>query len=128
MTFSDTNSQPLDKSNPYIHVGFNLYTAKFRTLSSLKGMAAGGLAGFCQIIITTPMELLKIQMQRKSSFQSSNNYSRFYRSKRKQNVCLATRMFLGQRERNCWLISWNKAHDGSRCNVLNDLFSIVCKA
>lgn len=26
-------------------------------------MAAGGLAGFCQIIITTPMELLKIQMQ-----------------------------------------------------------------
>jgi solute carrier family 25 glutamate transporter 18/22 len=26
-------------------------------------MAAGGLAGACQIIITTPMELLKIQMQ-----------------------------------------------------------------
>lgn len=26
-------------------------------------MVAGGLAGFCQIIITTPMELLKIQMQ-----------------------------------------------------------------
>ncbi|KAF4533466.1 hypothetical protein B566_EDAN001195 [Ephemera danica] len=26
-------------------------------------MAAGGLAGFCQIIITTPMELLKIQLQ-----------------------------------------------------------------
>lgn len=26
-------------------------------------MAAGGLAGFCQIVITTPMELLKIQMQ-----------------------------------------------------------------
>lgn len=26
-------------------------------------MAAGGAAGFCQIIITTPMELLKIQMQ-----------------------------------------------------------------
>uniref|UniRef100_A0A0A9WSU9 Mitochondrial glutamate carrier 2 n=1 Tax=Lygus hesperus TaxID=30085 RepID=A0A0A9WSU9_LYGHE len=28
-----------------------------------KEMAAGGLAGLCQIIITTPMELLKIQMQ-----------------------------------------------------------------
>lgn len=28
-----------------------------------KQMMAGGLAGFCQIIITTPMELLKIQMQ-----------------------------------------------------------------
>lgn len=26
-------------------------------------MLAGGLAGACQIIITTPMELLKIQMQ-----------------------------------------------------------------
>lgn len=26
-------------------------------------MASGGLAGACQIIITTPMELLKIQMQ-----------------------------------------------------------------
>lgn len=26
-------------------------------------MLAGGLAGLCQIVITTPMELLKIQMQ-----------------------------------------------------------------
>lgn len=26
-------------------------------------MAAGGCAGFCQIVVTTPMELLKIQMQ-----------------------------------------------------------------
>lgn len=26
-------------------------------------MLAGGLAGACQIIVTTPMELLKIQMQ-----------------------------------------------------------------
>lgn len=26
-------------------------------------MIAGGLAGACQIVITTPMELLKIQMQ-----------------------------------------------------------------
>lgn len=26
-------------------------------------MVAGGLAGLCQIVITTPMELLKIQMQ-----------------------------------------------------------------
>ncbi|XP_014251535.1 mitochondrial glutamate carrier 1-like isoform X1 [Cimex lectularius] len=28
-----------------------------------KEMVAGGMAGFCQIVITTPMELLKIQMQ-----------------------------------------------------------------
>lgn len=26
-------------------------------------MLAGACAGFCQIVITTPMELLKIQMQ-----------------------------------------------------------------
>uniref|UniRef100_A0A1B6DKT8 Mitochondrial glutamate carrier 2 n=1 Tax=Clastoptera arizonana TaxID=38151 RepID=A0A1B6DKT8_9HEMI len=34
-----------------------------KQLPLLREMAAGGLAGFCQIIITTPMELLKIQMQ-----------------------------------------------------------------
>lgn len=33
------------------------------SLSIIRQMLAGGLAGFCQIIITTPMELLKIQMQ-----------------------------------------------------------------
>lgn len=26
-------------------------------------MAAGGAAGFCQTVVTTPMELLKIHMQ-----------------------------------------------------------------
>lgn len=26
-------------------------------------MAAGGMAGLCQIVVTTPMELLKIQLQ-----------------------------------------------------------------
>lgn len=34
-----------------------------KTLPIFRQMLAGGLAGFCQIIITTPMELLKIQMQ-----------------------------------------------------------------
>ena len=29
-------------------------------------MLAGGCAGFCQVIVTTPMELLKIQMQQAS--------------------------------------------------------------
>lgn len=33
------------------------------SLSITRQMVAGGLAGLCQIIITTPMELLKIQMQ-----------------------------------------------------------------
>lgn len=35
-------------------------------------MAAGGLAGACQIVITTPMELLKIQMQDAGRVQSAN--------------------------------------------------------
>ena len=29
----------------------------------MKEMTAGGLAGLCQTVVTTPMELLKIQMQ-----------------------------------------------------------------
>lgn len=40
-----------------------LFSAKHRTLPVTRQMAAGGLAGLCQIVITTPMELLKIQMQ-----------------------------------------------------------------
>ncbi|KJH42349.1 glutamate carrier 1 domain protein [Dictyocaulus viviparus] len=35
----------------------------FGTLSAWRGMIAGGLAGMFQIVVTTPMELLKIQMQ-----------------------------------------------------------------
>uniref|UniRef100_A0A914HXC6 DNA-directed RNA polymerase n=1 Tax=Globodera rostochiensis TaxID=31243 RepID=A0A914HXC6_GLORO len=34
-----------------------------KNLSTLRGMLAGGSAGLCQIIVTTPMELLKIQLQ-----------------------------------------------------------------
>ncbi|GJQ70265.1 hypothetical protein Trydic_g22706 [Trypoxylus dichotomus] len=41
---------------------FHLRT-KQGALPMFRQMLAGGLAGFCQIIITTPMELLKIQMQ-----------------------------------------------------------------
>jgi len=39
------------------------FFAVFRGLPLGREMAAGGLAGLCQIIITTPMELLKIQLQ-----------------------------------------------------------------
>jgi len=38
-------------------------TTKSGQLPVTRQMAAGGLAGLCQIVITTPMELLKIQMQ-----------------------------------------------------------------
>ena len=34
-----------------------------RRLTLFREMAAGGSAGFCQIVVTTPMELLKIQLQ-----------------------------------------------------------------
>jgi len=39
------------------------YTNKQGKLTLFREMAAGGSAGFCQIIVTTPMELLKIQLQ-----------------------------------------------------------------
>jgi solute carrier family 25 glutamate transporter 18/22 len=39
------------------------FFAVCRKLPLEREMAAGGLAGLCQIIITTPMELLKIQLQ-----------------------------------------------------------------
>ncbi|KAI6214969.1 hypothetical protein M3Y94_00330600 [Aphelenchoides besseyi] len=45
---------------------YQLSTPGQKTLSVPKGMLAGGLAGFCQIIVTTPMELLKIQGQQAS--------------------------------------------------------------
>ncbi|XP_058835876.1 mitochondrial glutamate carrier 1-like isoform X2 [Topomyia yanbarensis] len=38
-------------------------TTKDGKLPIFRQMIAGGLAGLCQIVITTPMELLKIQMQ-----------------------------------------------------------------
>lgn len=51
-------------------VANDLFRHKFSTpgekLSTFWGMLAGGLAGFCQVIVTTPMELLKIQMQQGS--------------------------------------------------------------
>jgi solute carrier family 25 glutamate transporter 18/22 len=37
-----------------------------KDLPALRGMAAGGLAGLFQISVTTPMELLKIQLQQNS--------------------------------------------------------------
>jgi len=39
------------------------FTKSDGTLPVLREMAAGGSAGMCQIVVTTPMELLKIQLQ-----------------------------------------------------------------
>uniref|UniRef100_A0A7E5A049 Mitochondrial glutamate carrier 1-like n=1 Tax=Panagrellus redivivus TaxID=6233 RepID=A0A7E5A049_PANRE len=42
-----------------------------KSLSSFRGMIAGGLAGLLQITVTTPMELLKIQMQQSGGNESA---------------------------------------------------------
>lgn len=42
---------------------YYLSTPGEKQLPIWKGMIAGAGAGFCQIIVTTPMELLKIQLQ-----------------------------------------------------------------
>ncbi|OAF69877.1 hypothetical protein A3Q56_02367 [Intoshia linei] len=45
------------------------------------GVLSGALAGLCQIIVTTPMELLKIQLQdadRKINGQGSRNHKKLY--------------------------------------------------
>ncbi|MFH4973627.1 hypothetical protein AB6A40_000336 [Gnathostoma spinigerum] len=42
---------------------FYLAVPGVEKLSTTRGMIAGASAGFCQIVVTTPMELLKIQMQ-----------------------------------------------------------------
>ncbi len=39
------------------------FTTVDRRLPLQREMMAGGCAGFCQIVVTTPMELLKIQLQ-----------------------------------------------------------------
>ncbi|KAI1717301.1 mitochondrial carrier protein domain-containing protein [Ditylenchus destructor] len=48
-----------------------LATPGEKKLSTIRGMIAGGFAGFCQVIITTPMELLKIQLQQGSGKKQS---------------------------------------------------------
>lgn len=40
-----------------------VYYSRRQKLPLEREMLAGGLAGACQIVVTTPMELLKIQMQ-----------------------------------------------------------------
>lgn len=47
----------------YFKMEFLIDGQIFSTLPIERQMVAGGLAGLCQIVITTPMELLKIQMQ-----------------------------------------------------------------
>ncbi|XP_003743820.1 mitochondrial glutamate carrier 1 [Galendromus occidentalis] len=50
----------------------HLTNPKTNKLSLTNEMLAGGGAGFCQIVITTPMELLKIQLQDAGRLASGN--------------------------------------------------------
>ena len=45
------------------HFNLLMLTFSYRKLPINREMAAGGMAGLCQIVVTTPMELLKIQLQ-----------------------------------------------------------------
>ncbi|XP_063696419.1 mitochondrial glutamate carrier 1-like isoform X2 [Culicoides brevitarsis] len=48
-------------------------TTKSGDLPITRQMLSGGLAGLCQIVVTTPMELLKIQMQDAGRTQGKNS-------------------------------------------------------
>lgn len=50
------------ENSSYLLTKFNCFSS-CRKLSYFRQMVAGGLAGFFQIVVTTPMELLKIQLQ-----------------------------------------------------------------
>ncbi len=76
-------------------------TTKEGKLPVTREMMAGGCAGLCQIVITTPMELLKIQMQdagRVSATTSSNflllnfhasfSYQCYFQVDKKHRKCL----------------------------------------
>lgn len=54
------------KSEPYVLITYYLYVNLLLCSGKLtltREMLSGAGAGLCQIIITTPMELLKIQLQ-----------------------------------------------------------------
>ena len=54
----------------YILMLTAFYVDNGRNLPLWKGMLAGGLAGSSALVITTPMELIKIQLQRKFEFSN----------------------------------------------------------
>lgn len=58
----------------------------FSTLPIERQMVAGGLAGLCQIVITTPMELLKIQMQDAGRVAAQLKSGKNHKSMRRSQV------------------------------------------
>jgi solute carrier family 25 glutamate transporter 18/22 len=55
-----------------------LLKSKDGSLPVYKQVLAGASAGMCQIVITTPMELLKISLQDSGRVGISHNFSNFY--------------------------------------------------
>ena len=88
-------------------------------------MTAGGLAGLCQTVVTTPMELLKIQLQLGAEKSVGHKASAFI---------IASRLISSQGMddshfifviwiinkgllvfRNKWFVSWSFVNNSSRC-------------
>lgn len=73
MTFSDTSLQRMGTKTRHIgrsqKVGYLIFaqyicvSVNRKHLTVFKEMLAGCGAGMCQVVITTPMEMLKIQLQ-----------------------------------------------------------------
>lgn len=114
-------------------------------LPLLREMLAGGSAGACQIVVTTPMELLKIQMQDAGRvaaaakagmidillmfFHTSNKHEKCY-SRRGQNCTQDISFIIDEKtveeKRNIGTLSRNRSHRSQGCYVFSDLFPFVC--
>jgi len=74
-------------------------------------MAAGGAAGFCQTVVTTPMELLKIQLQ----LSAQQNKSQTKAAPRPSALALTSHLLATQGE---LLSGWRLLSPPSRIRVL----------
>ena len=94
---------------------------------------SGGVAGFAQVIITSPMELLKIRMQEQSKI-ADPKYSllkllSFISSNPTSQVAIKFHHDRRQRlERRCWCsLSRGGGNHIARCTVYHHLFPVLLK-
>ena len=73
---------------------FVLLCATFSNITLPREMISGGLAGLFQIVVTTPMELLKIQLQDAGRVQAQGNGARASASSIAMNL-IRTKGILG---------------------------------
>jgi hypothetical protein len=105
-----------------------------RALTLPREMIAGGGAGMCQIIVTTPMELLKIQLQDAGrtgwafihwcAVSLSAMVILFARSI--QNFCTPDCNGPLQTERSFWIVQRHGCHFSQRRHFLGHLFPPFC--